>query len=148
MKKLILTAVAALLLTGAQAQDNRPPRDRDGFTPEKIAQNETDRMVKELKLDKKQKERLGEINLKFAKEQFALRDQRKGSREDMRKNMENIQMEKERAYEKVLSPKEFTKYKKQREEMRKRMDERRQNGDQENDPGRGRNGGPENPSQD
>lgn len=128
MKKLILSAIAALMICGLQAQDGRPQRGREGFTPEKIAQFETERVTKQLKLDKETEQKISEINLQFAKQQVALRQANTANREDMRKQMETIQAEKDKAYEKVLSAQDFASYKQQREEARKRMQERRANG--------------------
>ncbi|OJU51389.1 MAG: hypothetical protein BGN96_08025 [Bacteroidales bacterium 45-6] len=147
MKKLILSAIAVLMISGLQAQDGRPQRGREGFTPEKIAQFETDRVTKQLKLDKETEQKISEINLRFAKEQVALRQANNAKREDMRKQMEAIQAEKDKAYEKVLSPKDFTTYKQKREEARKRMEERRASRENnEGGPGPERDRGNESPT--
>jgi hypothetical protein len=149
MKKLILSAIAVLMMSGLQAQDNRPQRGREGFTPEKIAKFETERVTKQLKLDKETEQKISEINLRFAKEQTALRQANNANRQDLRKQMEAIQAEKDKAYEKVLSPQDFTTYKQKREEARKKMLERRANGDNNDADSRaGRDRGNDTPSRD
>ncbi|MBP1618454.1 MAG: hypothetical protein H6Q14_2281 [Bacteroidetes bacterium] len=149
MKKLILSAIAALMICGLQAQDARPQKARQEFTPEKIAQFETERVTKDLKLDKETKQKISEINLRFAKEQVALRQANNAKREELRKQMEAIRSEKDKAYEKVLSPKDFAIYKQKREEARKKMQERRANGENNDaDSGAGRDRGSDSPTRD
>jgi NACalpha-BTF3-like transcription factor len=145
MKKLLLMAMATLLIGGLQAQGPRQGR----MTPEKIAEFETTRMVKQLNLDKETEKKISEINLRFAKEQSALRQNSNVQREEIRKQMQNLQGEKDKALEQVLSSKDFEAYKKNREEMRKRMIERRANGENnDGDSGTARDRGTDNQSRD
>jgi len=155
MKKFILAAMAALMIFGLQAQDTKHQKGHQAMTPEKMAQFETDRMVKELKLDKATEEKINEINLRYAKQQSEMRMSRQKdnqkmkdeNRQAMRKQMEEMQANKDKEFEKVLSKKDFASYKEKREQMRKRMMERRNNAEQSDDYGRNRTNG-ENPTQD
>lgn len=144
MKKLFLMAIATLMIGGLQAQNGRQGK----LSPEKLAEFETSRMVKQLNLDKDTEKKVSEINLRFAKEQSALRQNNSTKREEMRKQMESLQAEKDKALGQALSPKDFEAYKKKREEMRKRMQERRANGDSEGDFGGQRDRGSDTPSRD
>lgn len=83
MKKTILTFSLLVLMasftTATAQQDVKKNRKelKAEMTPEQQAQKKTDRMTKSLALDEKQQEEMFNINLKHAKEQAKLREERK-----------------------------------------------------------------------
>ncbi len=133
MKKIILTALSALIISGLQAQDARPKRGQEGRDPEKVAQFETNRMSKQLKLNKETEQKVNEINLRYAKKQAELRKENKEKRDQMHKSAESLQLEKDKALEKVLTPQDFAAYKSKREEARNKREQRHMDGDQKRD---------------
>ncbi|MFT4072365.1 MAG: hypothetical protein QM654_10675 [Dysgonamonadaceae bacterium] len=128
MKKLVLTAIAALMIGGLQAQDVRPGKGRERLSAEQMAQKETERITKEFKLDNNTAKKISDINLKYAKKQDELRKNRVQDREKMRQNMMDLSIQKDKEFESVLSPKDFSAYKKQREERRMKMMNRGEKG--------------------
>lgn len=114
-------AFAMLAFVTIQAQGRM-----GNMTPEKMAQMETSRMVKQLKLNSETEAKVADINLKYAKMMSDMRSDQSIDRKDMRQKMQEMQADKDKDLQTVLTPEDFAKYKKQREEMRQRMMERMQ----------------------
>lgn len=67
MKKLMMTMVAALMLTAtAMAQENNGRREGRNFDPAEMAKAQTERMVQEYGLNEAQKAKLLELNTQYA----------------------------------------------------------------------------------
>ncbi|MDX1350915.1 MAG: hypothetical protein R3279_11735, partial [Putridiphycobacter sp.] len=83
MKKTILTFSLLVLMAGYStsfAQNGKEVSKKERraeLSPEEIAKKKTDHMTKTLGLTKSQEEKMYDINLKHAKEQAALRNERK-----------------------------------------------------------------------
>ena len=67
MKKLMMTMVAALMLTAtAMAQENNGRREGRNFDPAEMVKAQTERMVQEYGLNEAQKAKLLELNTQYA----------------------------------------------------------------------------------
>ncbi|WP_051292859.1 hypothetical protein [Olivibacter sitiensis] len=101
MKKLaLLSALALGLVINAQAQEQkqRPKNKKTEITPEKIAENKTERLAKLLDLTDKQKEQVYSLQLKQSKEQLAemqkMKEKRNKEKTELEAILDNTQKEK------------------------------------------------------
>ena len=136
MSILAVTVTAACLTLSAAAQDSsrRGPGGPGGGrrTPEERAKMQTEQMVKDLGLNAEQTTKVDSINLVYAKQGGGMRGggQQGGgdvSREEMMKQYQKTQDERNAAYKAVLTEKQYADFIKAQEEQRKRMAERMQN---------------------
>lgn len=117
MKKLVLLLVVMMITTtGLLAQQ------RQRATPEERAKKQTEALVKELGLTDEQKEKVYDINLKYAQpnEELAKMD-----REKRREAFQKIQKEKDDAIKAVLTDEQKKKYDEYQKGMQERMRENR-----------------------
>lgn len=117
MKKILMILFAVTIgAATANAQEKRqsPPPKK---TPEERAANMTAHMTKSLALNPEQQKRVKELILKREKEREELMDKAKNSREEMEKQMEAD-------LQKILSPEQFEKFKKKREEMKNKRNDK------------------------
>lgn len=128
MRKILFIALAAIMACGLQAQNDAPQKGHGKHSPEKMAQVMTKRMAKDLKLDKATEAKVGEINLKFAKDEQAAREAAKGEEGKVHKELKKLQKDKDMAFEKVLSPEQFAAYKAKRQEMKDKKKGKRHDG--------------------
>lgn len=99
---LVLVALVTIPLQAQQAQ-------REGGTPEEMAQRQTERMKKSLDLSDDQTVKISEINLKFIKKQAEARNNATQDRTAMREAM--VQLRKDRLIElkTAMSDAQYTK---------------------------------------
>lgn len=85
MKKIVILLFVSLFAVSGVFAQQRPKRER--FKPEELAKRQTELLVKELGLSDEQKEKIYEINLKFAQpsEQKAEKIDREKRREEFQK---------------------------------------------------------------
>jgi periplasmic protein CpxP/Spy len=118
MKKIIMTMFAVTMtimsVTSQEAKQQPPPRK----TPEERAEAISNRMTKALELNADQQQKVKELILKKEKERKELQDKAKGTREKMEAEMETD-------LQKILTPAQFEKFKKRKEENKKRQSEKR-----------------------
>jgi Spy/CpxP family protein refolding chaperone len=117
MKKLIMILFAVATGTAninAQEPVQPPPPKK---TPEQRAEMVTKNMTKNLDLKPEQQEKIKAIIIKREKEREALKENMKGRHEVMEKQLEED-------FQKILSPEQFEKFKKRREEMKKKRMEK------------------------
>ncbi|MDF2435774.1 MAG: hypothetical protein K0Q95_150 [Bacteroidota bacterium] len=120
MKKLLMTlftvAVASVNTIAQEVAKTPPPRK----TPEERADNMTARMTKALALNAEQQQKVKTMILQREKEKEELREKAKGSQEKMQASIEAD-------LQKILTPEQFDKFKKNQEEMKKKRLERKAN---------------------
>ena len=87
--------------------------------PEQMATRQTERMEKELNLDKEQLELVSEINLKYATKMKEIREANRGDREGMREGMMAMRDEWGVELKEVLSEEQWAGYQKMVEENRR-----------------------------
>lgn len=137
MKKLMMTMVAALMLTAtAMAQENNGRREGRNFDPAEMAKSQTERMVQEYGLNEAQQAKLLELNTQYAgkmrmggrggqrggqrfggpqggNQQGGMQQGERPSREQMEARMKEMQANRE-AYnaelKKILTEEQFSKY--------------------------------------
>lgn len=133
MKKLMMTLVAALLMSAtAMAQENNGQRPQRQMDPAEMAKAQTERMAEEYGLSAEQKDKLLELNTKYAGKirmggmrgmrggqggprggQGGMQQGERPSREQMEARMKEMR-ENQEAYKgelkKILSEEQFTKY--------------------------------------
>lgn len=102
-KTVLVALVLTLFATGVNAQQSR---DRKMLSPEKIAEQRTDKMDKELNLTDEQESKIYAINLKYAQQNLEQREAMKQQREE--------------------GCEEETKTRPDRKEMQQKMDEQQQ----------------------
>lgn len=113
-KTIILTLFIATGFISVQAQ---PGGGRD-FDPVKRAERTTTMMVDSLSLSTKQGEKVGEINLKYAKLMQEARNQNtEGDWETMRATMMSMRTEQNKELQKVLTTDQWQKWEKIQEAM-------------------------------
>lgn len=113
-KTIILTLFIATGIVSVQAQ---PGGGRD-FDPVKRAERTTAMMVDSLSLSTKQGEKVGEINLKYAKLMQEARNQNtEGDWEAMRATMMSLRTEQNKELQKVLTTDQWQKWEKIQEAM-------------------------------
>jgi Spy/CpxP family protein refolding chaperone len=117
MKKLMMILVAAAMTTAtALAQEAKQPPPKK--SPEERAGDITARMTKTLALNADQQQKVKEMILKRETEREAAMKKARGSREQMETQMDAD-------LQKILTPEQYDKYKKKREEMKKKHEEKR-----------------------
>lgn len=150
MKKLSVLVVVFLFLAGAtMAQERgggqRPSRteqgrpggqggpggqrgDRPQFSPEEMLKRQTQRLVEELKLTKEQEAKVTAINKKYMEKQSfdwsKMRDASDEERAKMREERMKVQAEKDKEIKAILTAEQVKLY----DEMLKRREEMRRNG--------------------
>lgn len=103
-----------------------------GRTPDEMAARQTEQMGEYVKMDKALTTKVQDINLKYAKKSRELRsggnfmDMSDSEREKMRAQMTAQQEEKDAELKKIFSADQWKQYEKYREEVRQRMQQRRQ----------------------
>lgn len=118
---LVLTAFVAQAQPGGQGRN---------FTPEDMANRQTEQMGEYVKMDKALKDKVHALNLKYAKKTQELRgggsfmDMSDSQREKMRAQMTEQQAEKDKEMKKILSADQWKEYEKYRAEARQRMQRR------------------------
>ena len=90
----------------AQQTNNRQ------FDPEKMAEKQTERMVKQLSLNEKQAEQVEVIHLKYAKQQQQRREGLRAEKEARRTERQKVRDAKMAELKKVLTPEQYTKLEK------------------------------------
>lgn len=118
MKILFKTIILTLFIaTGFIAVQAQPGGGRD-FDPVKRAERTTTMMVDSLSLSTKQGEKVGEINLKYAKLMQEARNQNtEGDWETMRATMMSMRTEQNKELQKVLTTDQWQKWEKIQEAM-------------------------------
>ncbi len=110
MKNLILAILSVFIITscnGSSSQNNqghRPPN----MDPEKMSEMQTAQMVKELGLNDEQAAKVGEINLKFAKEMKEMMGE-PGSQQERpsREKMQEVMKQRNDELKSILSDEQF-----------------------------------------
>lgn len=117
MKKMVSVAFAALMMIFAVDVMAQPPRGGFGgpqFSPEQMAQRQTEQMVRELGLSPKQAEQVYRIQIERSKRmQEAFRGGRPEpgfGREDMHQKMMQEQRHVAEQYKRILSPQQYAKW--------------------------------------
>ena len=117
-----LTLVPAILL----AQDGMIQS-----TPEKRAEMQTTYLKNQLQLDDAQTQKIGAINLKYARQMDPVLKGNSGKLSKLR-TAKKINSQKEAEYREVLSKEQFAKYQEVKEEMKDKMKEKMQERKQNN----------------
>lgn len=122
LKFLFLTCLLCAGLTSIQAQRgggwNADPAER--------AKQQTERMTESLSLSEKQAEKVGEINLKYAKKMADARESYTGEdRSGMREIMRTIFDEQNAELKGVMTSDQYEQWQKIQEEQRQRRQQRR-----------------------
>lgn len=126
MKKLL---VAALLIVGMTtfAQEKEKPR-REKLTSEQKVDLQVKRLTKDLDLNEKQVADVRSLVAKQVEKREAKRAEmekvKEQKREDMRANMEKEQAAVSADMKKILTPEQYTKWEKTRDERKGKMKER------------------------
>lgn len=121
MKKLVLFLMVALFTTsGLFAQQ------RQRATPEERAKRQTEALVKELGLTTEQKDKVYEINLKYAQPRTNTANT---DREKRREEFQKLQKEKDDAIKAVLTDEQKVKYEKYQKDLQEKMKEGRRQRD-------------------
>jgi len=125
MKKLFLLSIMFLAtVTFATAQQGQGQRQQ--MTPEERAKAQTERLETLLKLTAAQKTKVQAIELEYAKETSALRQNNQGGdREAMREALQKLSTKRDTKYKEVLTADQFKKY---QEDNEQRQRERGQGG--------------------
>jgi Spy/CpxP family protein refolding chaperone len=126
----------AFLFVGIMAMA-QPLQGMGQFNPEEMIKRQTEQMVKDLGLNDSQKTKIEALNKKYGAKMGEVFQSAGGDREKVREKMTAMRTEKDAELKTILTPEQFTKY---QELEKKRMEERRQNG-------QGRPGGPGAPPQ-
>jgi periplasmic protein CpxP/Spy len=135
MKKLIVLFLSLMLVAGftyAQERDegDRPSKggqDRPKMTPEEMAKHQTQRLVKELNLNKEQEAKVLDIHKKYMEKRpvdfSKMRDASEADRKKMFEEMEKVQDQRNKEIRAILTADQAKKFDadlKKREEMRKK----------------------------
>jgi len=92
-------------------------------TPEDMAKTETDKMKEKLNLTDEQTIKVGDINLKYARQMNDIRQQNSqastSERQANREKIKGLREKKSGELKTVLTPEQFEQYQKMEEEMRK-----------------------------
>ena len=128
MKKMVSVAFAALMMIFAVDTMAQPPRGGFGgpqFSPEQMAQRQTERMTRELGLSPKQAEQVYQIQMERSKRmQQAFRGGRPEpghAGEDMHQKMMQERRHVAEQYKRILTPEQYMKW----EQMQQRGSEMR-----------------------
>jgi len=123
-QRMIFLAITLFITTMVVAQ---PPQGGGGreFNPEEMVKRQTEQMVKDLGLNDTQKTKVEAINKKYSTKMGEIFQSAGGDREKAREKMKAMRTEKNVELKGVLTAEQYTKF----EELeKKRMEERRQNG--------------------
>lgn len=115
MKKLVLLLTVALFTISMSAQQ------RQRSTPEERAKRQTQEMVEKLGLSDSQKEKIHEINLKYAQPMQQGERPQNMDRDKMRAEFEKRQKEKDTEIKAQLTEDQQKKYEKYQKENQNRM---------------------------
>lgn len=111
MRKLITAAlVSVMFLTTASAQNRQDAQQKQQPSVEQIAEQRTERMVKMLSLDDKQKEQLYKLNLKTVKKQRAAETKMAKLMKQAKKEAAQVRSEFETSLKGILSAEQLQKY--------------------------------------
>lgn len=125
IKFVIVSFALFFFATQAYSQNGGGPN----MTPEERAQRQTDNMAETLSLSEAQKEKIYEVNLKFANKMKEAREAADGDWASMRETMVGLRNESQEEIKKYLTDEQFQKWQKIQEERReKRGDRPRRNG--------------------
>lgn len=143
MKRISLLMVLFLIFSGitfaqergggdrpSRTTQGRPgnPGDRQQMTPEQRLQRQTQQLVEQLKLNKDQEAKVSAINKKYMENQSVdwskMRDASDDERAKMRETMTKVQAERSKEIKAVLNAEQVKLY----DEMQKRREEGRRNG--------------------
>lgn len=120
-----------MMVFAAFVAEAQPGGQGRQFSPEDMATRQTEQMEEYVKMAKDVKQKVYDLNLKYAKKSQELRsggnfmDMSDSQREKMRAQMNAQQQEKDTEMKKILSADQYKQYEKYREEARQRMQQRR-----------------------
>ncbi len=123
MRKLSLILFIMIATVGVTFAQQADGRSRHSRTPEERAELMTNRMVKDLALTNEQAAKLKEVNLAQAKEMEAIRSSQAEDRKENREEAKAVVSSTEEKYKEILTPEQFEKYQKNKEE---RIDKRKE----------------------
>lgn len=115
MKKCLMLIGIMIFTTALIAQ----PPQRENKTPEEVAKDQTEKMIKDLSLTKEQVPVVLKINIYYAEEMAQLRRKANGDRETMREAMMNLGNRKSKEMKAVLTKKQYRKYESMQEQHMK-----------------------------
>lgn len=128
MKKMVSVAFAVLMMIFAVDVMAQPPRGGFGgpqFSPEQMAQRQTEQMTRELGLSPKQAEQVYRLQLERSKR---MQEAFRGGRpepgfggDDMRQKMMQEQRRIADKYKRILSPQQYTKWEQMQQQRRAGM---------------------------
>src|SRR5688500_5451623 len=110
---ILFLLMATVGITVAQQADGRSHQSR---TPEERAELMTNRMVKDLALSNEQAAKLKEVNLAQTKQIEAIRAKQTEDRKGNREEVQVVLSSTEDKYKEILTPEQFEKYQKNKEE--------------------------------
>lgn len=122
--KLVVFAVIIMSLSACNVNGQQ----RRQWSPEDMAERQTEMMNENLDLSEDQLISVKTINLKYAKEFQNSRDEIRGDREKMRTLRDQLKEKKNAELKEVLNSEQFDKYVKLEEERAKEMRNGRRNG--------------------
>ncbi len=114
ISKKVFIAVSVLVMGMSSLHAQRP--SGHPFDPEKRAEKQTAMMAEKLSLDEKQAEVVQEINLKYAEQQKAKREEMKAEREAARAARKQMRESQKAELQEVLTPEQFSQLEQLREE--------------------------------
>ena len=120
-----------MMVMAAFVANAQPGGQGRQFSPEDMANRQTEQLGEYVKMTKDLKQKVYDLNLKYAKKSQELRgggnfmDMSDSQREKMRSQMNAQQQEKDAEMKKILSAEQYKQYEKFREEARQRMQQRR-----------------------
>jgi hypothetical protein len=133
MKKLLMLLIAALVITGMQAQEpkvNKKNGPEKKMTPEEAAVKQSDQLEKKLLLDAKQKEYVkAAVKARMEKEK-AIRDKyiNEAERKAMHEELKAVHEAFRKDVNTKLNPQQQKKWAEMQEKHRKNMEERKKKG--------------------
>ena len=122
--KQILTLLLLLMISSYSIAQRNDFRD---MPPEERVQIQTDRTADFLELDSLTKDKVFEINMKYARE-FEAGRKEGASRYEVMKQMDKLNVSKNKEMKAVLTKDQYKKYLRQQQEMRNRMQQRMESG--------------------
>lgn len=120
----ILTLLLLLMISSYSIAQRNDFRD---MSPEKRVQIQTDRTADFLELDSLTKDKVFVINMKYARE-FEAGRKEGASRYEVMKQMDKLSVSKNKEMKAVLTKDQYKKYLRQQQEMRNKMQQRRESG--------------------
>lgn len=110
-KALLIIALLGFTVT-ALAQNRRGGNGRGEMSAEDMAKRQTERMKTELNLTAEQEVKIQAINMKYAEQQVAKRDEKKEKRREMETAQQAVMDQKDAEIKALLTPEQLTKYEK------------------------------------